>query len=339
MVDSAAVPDRRSQRLRLLRRVGIVAVLVLFTVELVLGWSSLVEAFAQFRAPRPGLLVAAIAVELAAMGAYARMQRHLLRSAGVRVSLREHMALAYAAHSLSVTLPGGPAFSTRFNYQQMQRFGATPAVATWCIALSGLLSATALAVVTAVGALTAGGGVHWGSLVGLVVVIVLIAVAVRHLARHPETGERLTRRVLGGLNRLRRRPSLDGLERALRFETQLGAARLTALHGGAAVAYALLNWVADAACFWISIRAVTDAAVSPAQVLLAYCAGMAAGSITLIPGGLGIIDSALVLGLVAADVAAPTAIAAVVLYRLISFGLIIGTGWVVWLFLRRRGAP
>ena len=48
-------------------------------------------------------------------------------------------------------VPGGPAFSTRLNYRQMRRFGATPAIASWCIALSGILSAIALAVVTSVG--------------------------------------------------------------------------------------------------------------------------------------------------------------------------------------------
>jgi uncharacterized protein (TIRG00374 family) len=63
---------------------------------------------------------------------------------------------------------------------------------------------------------------------------------------------------------------------------------------------------------------------------------MAAGTITLIPGGLGIIDSALILGLVAGGVDTPTAIATVVLYRIISFGFIISAGWISWLIIRRN---
>jgi uncharacterized protein (TIRG00374 family) len=79
-------------------------------------------------------------------------------------------------------------------------------------------------------------------------------------------------------------------------------------------------------------------AVDHAQVLLAFCAGMAAGSLTLVPGGLGIVDGALVLGLAAAGVDPSGAVAAVVLYRLISFGFVIGAGWVAWLALHRRAA-
>lgn len=57
------------------------------------------------------------------------------------------MAPAHAASSLSVTPPGGPAFSMAFNYRQMRRFGAAPAVTSWAIALWALLSAAALAVI------------------------------------------------------------------------------------------------------------------------------------------------------------------------------------------------
>jgi uncharacterized protein (TIRG00374 family) len=76
-------------------------------------------------------------------------------------------------------------------------------------------------------------------------------------------------------------------------------------------------------------------------LLLAYCAGMAAGTITIIPGGLGLIDSALILGLVTGGVPTSTAIATVVLYRIISLGFIVGVGWIMWLIIRRhnRRAP
>ena len=98
----------------------------------------------------------------------------------------------------------------------------------------------------------------------------------------------------------------------------------------------MFNWILDAICLWLCFHAVSDQPINPAQVLLAFCAGMAAGTLTVIPGGLGIIDSALILGLVTGGVDIPTAIAAVVLYRIISFGFIIGIGWLAWLAMRRR---
>jgi hypothetical protein len=72
-------------------------------------------------------------------------------------------------------------------------------------------------------------------------------------------------------------------------------------------------------------------------LVLAYAAGMTAGSLTLVPGGLGVIDGALVVGLLAAGTATAPAIAAVVLYRLLSLGLVGGLGWVLYLVDRRTG--
>ncbi len=322
-----------------LRRGAVVAVLVLFAVELVVGWPSLASAISQLRAPQPGWLAGALAAELAAMATYARMQRRLLLSAGLRVPLRRNVALVYAAHSLNETLPGGPAFSTRFNYQQMRRFGATPAVASWCIALSGILSTAALVVVTAAGALSSGGTPQWYSLAGLVAVVVLLTAGIRRITRRPSLLDSWLRIGLARVNRLRRRPSDHGLDGVRVFVAQLGSARLTPGHGAAAAAFAVLNWGLDAVCLWMCFQAVSDQPINAAQLLLAFCAGMAAGTVTIVPGGLGIIDSALILGLVTAGVGTATAIATVVLYRIISFGFIIGAGWITWLILRRRSSP
>jgi uncharacterized membrane protein YbhN (UPF0104 family) len=329
----AAAPavDRR----RLLRLIGVAAVIFLFGVELMLGWSSLATALRQLRAPHLGWLALATVAELAAMNAYGRMQRQLLRSAGVRAPLIEHLRLAYAAHSLSATLPGGPAFSTRFNYQQMRRFGASPAVASWCIALSGILSACALAAVTLVSALAAGGVTHWQHQAGLLVAGVLLTLGVRRVARDPETVRPLIRLV----NRLRRRPETDGDDRIRGFLEQMRAARLRPGHGVAAALFALSNWFLDAICLWLCFRAVGVTPAGLPEVLLAFCAAMAAGTITIVPGGLGIIDSALILGLIAGGVPTSAAVAAVVLYRLISFGFIMAIGWLSWLRIRRQSTP
>ncbi|XVV08570.1 lysylphosphatidylglycerol synthase transmembrane domain-containing protein [Actinoplanes sp. CA-131856] len=337
---SAASDGRPPRRTRAwLRRGGYTALITLMVAELVVGWPALVQAVSQLRAPHTGWLATAVAAEVIAMGCYARMQQFLLRSAGLRVPIRRNIALAYAAHSLNETLPGGPAFSTQFNYQQLRRFGATPAVASWCIALSGILSTTALALVAVAGALVSDGTPQWYKLAGLIALIALIIAGIRRIARRPEAVDPVARTVLARVNRLRRRPAGEGLDQVRVFAGQLGSARLTAGRGTAAAAFAVLNWGLDAVCLWACLRAVTGEPVNATQVLLAFCAGMAAGTITLVPGGLGIIDSALILGLVTGGVATATAIAAVVLYRIISFGFIIGAGWITWLILRRRESP
>ena len=320
------------------RRGPVVAavVVLILGVELILGWSSLVAAVHQLRAPRWTWVAAAVVAELASMGTYARMQRALLRGAGTKVSIRRHVATAYAAHSLSATLPGGPVFSTTFNFQQLRRFGASPAVASWCIAISGVLSTGALVVIGAVGGLLARNTGSWHSLVGYAVAAVAIAFGVRQLAEHPHLLDRPVRALLGGVNRVRRRPPGQGHDKLVGFVEQLREVRVRPANFAVAVVLALLNWLFDALCLWMCCVAVGVDDINPVALVIAYCAGMAAASVPIVPGGLGVVDGALVLGLVAGGLAASSAVAAVVLYRLISFGFIIGLGWLVWLAIRYR---
>jgi len=69
--------------------------------------------------------------------------------------------------------------------------------------------------------------------------------------------------------------------------------------------------------------------LSLSLLLLAYAAGMAASSLSLLPGGLGVVDAALVLTLVAGGIPAASALPAVLLYRLISLGGVVTVGWMV----------
>ena len=329
------VPTSPAGRTRL-ARAAVAGVVVLFAVELWWGWSSLAAALADLRSPEPWLLVPAVLAELAAMACYGRMQRRLLRRGGVRPTLPRMIALTYAAHSLSVTLPGGPAFSTRLNFQQMRRMGATPAIATWVITMSGLLSTAGLAVLTVAGTLTAGDRPAWIPLAGLVLLAVVVSVGVRRLGSSHEVVQRVGRAGLSVVNRVRRAPADRGIERVLEFVDDLGTARLRPVDGVVVGTLAVLNWLLDAGCLWLCLNAVSRPTIGVGIALLAFCAGTAAGSLTIVPGGLGIIDSALILALVGGGVEAGTAIAGVVLYRVISFGFIIGAGWLAWLILRRR---
>jgi uncharacterized membrane protein YbhN (UPF0104 family) len=323
-------------RARRWRTVVVAVVVTVIVAEAVWAWDDLVEAVAQLRSPHPGLMLVAVLAAISSMRAYARMQRRLLRSAGIEVPLIRHIQLAYAAHSLSVTLPGGPAFSTTFNYRQMRRFGASSGVASWCIALSGILSATALALISAGAGIAAGGTPAWPTLAGLLTAVVLITVGVTRIARNPGTLHRITRGGLAGVNRVRRRPREHGVERITGFLDQLGTVRLGPAHATVAVTYAVANWLLDAVCLWMCCLAVGAEEITTTQLLVAYCAGMAAASVPVVPGGLGVIDSALIIGLVAGGLPGSTAIAAVVLYRLISLGFIVGAGWIIWLLMRRR---
>lgn len=332
--DTATTTDEPPKRRRGMVVAAVVAVIL--TVELVLGWDALAGAVAQLQTPRWDWVAAALLAEIASMGTFARMQRALLRGAGTKVSIRRHVATAYAAHSLSATLPGGPVFSTTFNFQQMRRFGAPAAVASWCIALSGVLSAGALIIIGSVGGILARSNDSWRKLLGYGVAALILALAVRAVAQHPQWLDRPVRGLLGGVNRVRRRPPNHGHERLMGFFGQLRSVRIHPAAFSVAVVLAVANWLFDALCLWMCCVAVGATGLTATKLVVAYCAGMAAASVPIVPGGLGVVDAALILGLVASGLTSSSAVAAVVLYRLISFGFIIGAGWLIWLVIRYR---
>jgi uncharacterized protein (TIRG00374 family) len=183
--------------------------------------------------------------------------------------------------------------------------------------------------------MAAGSSADWRHLAALLLATVLLVLGAHRLAQHPE----LLNRPLALVNRLRRRPAEHGHDRLRGFLTQLRTARLRPALGLAAAVLALANWLLDAVGLWLCFRAIGEPPPSLIATLLAFCAAMAAGSVTIVPGGFGVIDSALILGLITGGVPASTAVAVTVLYRIRSFGFIIGLGWLSWLRLRRQPAP
>ena len=78
---------------------------------------------------------------------------------------------------------------------------------------------------------------------------------------------------------------------------------------------------------------------SRAKNFLAYGIAMSAGSVGLTPGGLGVIEVTPAAALVGAGINGRHALAAVLVYRLISFWLVMIGGWLILTILVRRGRP
>jgi uncharacterized protein (TIRG00374 family) len=90
---------------------------------------------------------------------------------------------------------------------------------------------------------------------------------------------------------------------------------------------ALANWAADAGCLAAAAAALGVGGLPVPVLLLAYTAGMAASSLSLLPAGIGVVDGAMVLVLTAGGLPAATALPVVLLYRLISLGGVVAAGW------------
>ncbi len=97
------------------------------------------------------------------------------------------------------------------------------------------------------------------------------------------------------------------------------------------MAAAVTNWVADLSCLLACCLAVGADDATLGVVLLAYLAGTSVSGISLVPGGLGVVDTALILILVGNGVGTAHATAAVLLYRALSLGFGLVVGWAAWI--------
>jgi pimeloyl-ACP methyl ester carboxylesterase/uncharacterized membrane protein YbhN (UPF0104 family) len=282
---------------------------------------------------------AAILLESASMAAFAIMQRRLLAAGGASVGIRPMLATTFAANAVSVSVPlAGPELATAFAFRRFTRQGADAPLAGWSLLAGGVVSSAAAALVAA-GAGLASGKILVAAVAvtgGVLAVAVLAGVA--SAARRPGLRRALERgaaRIPRHAGRLLRRPVGDPLPSIRAWSERLGSLQLRPSGWMTVTGLALANWLADAAVLAVSIRAV-GAAVPWHTVLLAYGSGIAAQSLNVTPGGLGVAEGTLSLALVATGLHASQALTAVLLYRLASFWLVAGAGWLVLLWLRRQ---
>ena len=280
----------------------------------------------------------AVVLESASMAAFAIMLRRLLAAGGAKVGVRPMLATALAANALSVSVPlAGPELATAFTFRRFTRQGADTPLAAWSLLAGGVVSSAAAAVVLV------GGGLASGKILVTAVAVPGGVLAVAALAVVAAAGGRP--RLLGALERpaawalrrgsgLLRRPIADPGQTIRVWAERLVSLRLPPSGWMTVTGLALANWLTDAAVLAASIYAA-GAAVPWHLLLLVYGSGIAAQSLNLTPGGLGVAEGTLGVALVATGLRAGQALAAVLLYRLASFWLAAFAGWLVLLWLRR----
>ena len=283
----------------------------------------------------------AVVLESASMAAFAIMLRRLLAAGGAKVGVRPMLATALAANALSVSVPlAGPELATAFTFRRFTRQGADAPLAGWSLLAGGVVSSAAAAVVLV------GGGLASGKILVTAVAVPGSVLAVAALAvvavasRQPRLVGALERPAAWTLrhgSRLLRRPAADPRQTIQGWAERLVSLRLPLSGWMTVTGLALANWLTDAAVLAASIYAA-GAAVPWHLILLVYSSGIAAQSLNLTPGGLGVAEGTLGVALVATGLRAGQALAAVLLYRLASFWLVAFAGWLVLLWLRHARA-
>lgn len=265
--------------------------------------------------------------------AFAAMQNRLLRAGGVRIPPGRLLALTTAAGSIASSIPAGPAVASVFAYHQYRRYGADEALSAWTLIASFVASALGLAILAAGGVLLAEREGAAYDLIGVtlsvLVVAVLAAVVLWQRSRLSQAGLvalRACRRVTG-------RPKRHESEVLGAIIDQLGRVNLSWRDFAVTLVWSIANWVFDCGCLAFGYLAI-HAAIPFRGLLLAYGAGQLASNLPITPGGLGVVEGSLTIALVAFGGSHASTVAAVLLYRIVSFWGYIPVGWLTYLGIR-----
>jgi uncharacterized protein (TIRG00374 family) len=285
------------------------------------------------------LLPVGLLLEATSMAAFAAMLRRLLTRGHVRPTRTSMLATIFAANAMSVSVPlAGPGLAAAYLFRRFTRLGANALLAGWALLAGGVISAVAWLLVLVGAGLASGRTVALAVAVPCVVLGIgltaLIVAAVRRPRLRAGLENCLTQALKYG-SRLLRWPATDPKLALRAWAERFGALRLRPSTWALATVDSLVNWLADAAVLAVSILAV-GAVIPWRDLLFVYLAGIGAQSLSLTPGGLAITEGAISVALVASGLHVRQAVAAAVLYRLVSFWLVAAVGWLILLALRVR---
>ncbi|MFE2496481.1 lysylphosphatidylglycerol synthase domain-containing protein [Streptomyces scopuliridis] len=267
----------------------------------------------------------AAAVAFSALS-YVAAAMSLLGFVPERVPFRRTVVAQVAGSFVKIVTPaavGGVALNTRF----LQRAGVRPGLAVASVGASQLFGLGAhILLLLSFGYLT--GTEKSASLTpsrtviaGLltVAVLVLVVTAIPFLRKFVVT--RLRSLFAGVVPRM-----LDVLQRPMKLLTGIGGM--------------LLLTGVFVMCLDASIRAFDNGnqQLSYASIAVVFLAGNALGSAAPTPGGVGAVEGALTLGLLAVGLPKEVAAPAVLLYRLLTLWLPVLPGWLSFSHLTRKGA-
>lgn len=337
---SAGLSGASPRTRRVLRIATGLVVAAAITTGIVIVWPTVKDAGAALIGADPMWVAAAVACEAGALVAFSILHHRLLVAAAVRVSLGAVTMATLAANALHLTVPGGAALSTAYTYKRRRAWGATAPATTWTMVAGGVAASLALAAIALGSALLVGGrptSVGW--LVVQIVGVAALGAGVIVVAKRPGLLVTAGSWGLRLVNRVRRRAREDGVAE---LADQIEALQLIELRGKGRLVVgtsALANWVLDIACLAACCAAVGARGMTLALVLVAYAAATAASSAAFLPAGLGLVDGALLAALVAGGVPSRPALAAVLLYRLVSFVGVAIAGWVAWFVIHAQETP
>ncbi|WP_018117818.1 lysylphosphatidylglycerol synthase transmembrane domain-containing protein [Corynebacterium mastitidis] len=299
------------------------------------GWAALKRADNRY-------IAVAVLFTAVTMIFQAEMMVSLLHATGVPCGRGRANALGLAANSWSATLPGGPAVAAAMIFREQMAWGASAVVASWYMVVSGLLAAAGMALLGLIAVFFLGASVHPVTLGASIAGLAAVLYAVSWAARNPAAVEAWLLAALRRFNRLVRAPEDRWTDKLSGLRTQLRAVDIPLSRLVMPLIWATLKWVAEIVCLWACVVAV-GGHPDVAGVALSFLAAKLVGQAQITPGGLGPVDVMLTSTLVAlGSIPTSLAVAAAIVFRMLTFVLLAAVGWVVFLWcwvLRARTSP
>jgi uncharacterized protein (TIRG00374 family) len=336
MVASPAVRDRARPAYAWLRRAWpVLRYLLALAVVAVVAW--VLDSHTDELSGIPGALEHlhwwwvpfALLAEVASLVCFAGLQFQLLKTGGLAAPKVTLLEMTVASQAITNSLPGGTAVSAVYGFRWYRRFGADDTLAIWAMVGTVVAAMVSLSVVACAGlALATGEGASL-DLIPVLIGVLVVTVSIGAVFVY----ERPLAYLLSGSVRLSRvlikRPRGDATATIDRITAWVTSVKLGWRQIITIVLWGTANWLFDCACFAMMFLAI-GSPIPWNGILLAYGAGQLAAALPITPGGLGAVEGSITIALVAFGGAHVTTVDAVLLYRLISFWLVLVVGWVLW---------
>lgn len=268
----------------------------------------------------------AVASEVASFVCFAGLQNEFLKAGGLRAPRGPLLEMTFATQAIANSLPGGNAVAAVYDFRWYRRFGADDTLATWSLVGTIVATAVTLSLVATAGlALAAGEGASL-DLIPVIIGVLLVTVGIgvlfiyeRPLVAVVTWSIHASRKIVG-------RPRGNTEAQINRIVDWMTIIRLRPRQIRNIVLWGTANWLFDCACFAMMFLAV-GSTIPWKGLLLAYGAGQLAATLPITPGGLGVVEGSITIALVAFGGAQSTTVDAVLMYRFISFWLVLVAGW------------
>jgi uncharacterized protein (TIRG00374 family) len=271
----------------------------------------------------------ALIAETASNVCFAGLQYELLRCGGLEAPKGPLVSMTFASQAINNSLPGGSAVATVYGFRWFRRFGASDALAAWSIVGVVVATTVSLSLVATAGLAMATGEGASLDLVPVIVGAFVATMAIGALFVYERPLFVVVTWALRTSHKLVGRPRGDVAAQIQRIVQLVTTVRLGQRQVIAIVLWGCANWLFDCACFAMMFLAV-GAGIPWKGLLLAYGAGQLAANLPFTPGGLGVVEGSITIALVAFGGAHVSTVDAVLMYRVISFWLVLVVGWILW---------